>query len=216
MTNQEILNRCDHTLLKATATWEQIRELCDDAVKYRTASVCVPPCYIKRIREAYPSLNICTVVGFPLGYCVTEAKALETKQAIEDGVNEVDMVINITDVKNGDYDKVTDEIHTLKEICGNRILKVIIETCYLTEEEKIAMCKCVTDGGADYIKTSTGFGTAGADLKDIELFKQHVGKGVKIKAAGGIRTAEDLHAFASAGCDRIGTSSAVSLLKDAL
>ena len=129
MTNQEILNRCDHTLLKATATWEQIRELCDDAVKYRTASVCVPPCYIKRIREAYPSLNICTVVGFPLGYCVTEAKALETKQAIEDGVNEVDMVINITDVKNGDYDKVTDEIHTLKEICGNRILKVIIETC---------------------------------------------------------------------------------------
>ncbi len=216
MTNQEILNRCDHTLLKATATWEQIRELCDDAVKYRTASVCVPPCYIKRIREAYPSLNICTVVGFPLGYCVTEAKALETKQAIEDGVNEVDMVINITDVKNGDYDKVTDEIHTLKEICGNRILKVIIETCYLTEEEKIAMCKCVTDGGADYIKTSTGFGTAGADLKDIELFKKHIGEGVKIKAAGGIRTVEDLHAFVSAGCDRIGTSSAVSLLKDTL
>ncbi len=216
MTNQEILNRCDHTLLKATATWEQIRELCDDAVKYRTASVCVPPCYIKRIREAYPSLNICTVVGFPLGYCVKGAKALETKQAIEDGVNEVDMVINITDVKNGDYDKVTDEIRTLKEICGNRILKVIIETCYLTEEEKIAMCKCVTDGGADYIKTSTGFGTAGADLKDIELFKKHIGEGVKIKAAGGIRTIEDLHAFASAGCDRIGTSSAVSLLKDAL
>ncbi|MCR5223427.1 MAG: deoxyribose-phosphate aldolase [Lachnospiraceae bacterium] len=216
MTNQEILNRCDHTLLKATATWEQIRELCDDAVKYRTASVCVPPCYIKRIREAYPSLNICTVVGFPLGYCVTEAKALETKQAIEDGVNEVDMVINITDVKNGDFDKVTEEIAALKKICGSRVLKVIVETCYLTENEKVAVCKCVTDGGADYIKTSTGFGTAGAKLEDIELFKQHIGKDVKIKAAGGIRTIEDLQAFAEAGCDRIGTSSAVSLLKDAL
>ncbi len=216
MTNQEILNRCDHTLLKATATWEQIRELCDDAVKYRTASVCVPACYIKRIRENFPELNICTVVGFPLGYSSTKGKAAETEQAIEDGANEIDMVINITDVKNGDFDKVTEEIAALKKICGSRVLKVIIETCYLTEEEKIAMCKCVTDGGADYIKTSTGFGTAGADLKDIELFKQHIGKDVKIKAAGGIRTIEALQAFAEAGCDRIGTSSAVALLKDKL
>lgn len=216
MTNQEILNHCDHTLLKATATWEQIRSLCEDALKYKTASVCVPPCYIKRIHEAYPALCICTVVGFPLGYSCTASKATETKQAIEDGALEVDMVVNITDVKNGDFDAVTGEIRTLKEIVGDKILKVIIETCYLTEDEKIALCKCVTDGGADFIKTSTGFGTAGAVLADIELFKQHIGKNVKIKAAGGIRTLEDLNAFLDAGCERIGTSAAVGLLKETL
>lgn len=214
MTNQEILNHCDHTLLKATATWEQIRELCEDAIKYKTASVCVPPCYIKRIHEAYPTLCICTVVGFPLGYSCKESKMTETKQAIADGASEVDMVVNITDVKNGDFDAVTEEIRALKEITGSKILKVIIETCYLTEEEKIELCKCVTDGGADFIKTSTGFGTAGADLSDIELFKKHIGPDVKIKAAGGIRTLEDLNAFLDAGCDRIGTSAAVGLLKE--
>ncbi len=216
MTNREILNHCDHTLLKAVASWEDICALCEDALKYETASVCVPPCYIKRIHETYPALNICTVVGFPLGYSVTESKVLETKQAIADGANEVDMVINITDVKNGDYDKVTKEIKTLKEICGNKILKVIIETCYLTEEEKIAMCKCVTEGGADFIKTSTGFGSTGAKLEDIELFKKHIGPGVKIKAAGGIRTIDDLNAFLDAGCERLGTSAAVGLLKETL
>ncbi|MBO4902608.1 MAG: deoxyribose-phosphate aldolase [Lachnospiraceae bacterium] len=216
MTNSEILTHCDHTLLKAVASWEDIQNLCEDAVKYHTASVCVPPCYIKRIHDAYPDLNICTVVGFPLGYETTEGKAAETGQALLDGASEVDMVINLTDVKNHDYDAVTREIRTLKELCGEKILKVIIETCYLTDDEKIAMCKCVTDGGADYIKTSTGFGTAGAVLSDIELFKQHIGPGVKIKAAGGIRTIEDLNAFLAAGCDRIGTSAAVSLLKDSI
>ncbi len=214
MTNREILQHCDHTLLKPVAAWEDIRKLCEDALACDTASVCVPPCYIKRIHETFPALNICTVVGFPLGYETTEGKAADTKQALKDGAGEIDMVINITDVKNGDYDSVTKEIRTLKEICGDKILKVIIETCYLTEEEKIAMCKCVTDGGADFIKTSTGFGTAGATLADIELFKVHIGKNVRIKAAGGIRTIEDLNAYLEAGCDRIGTSAAVSLLKD--
>ena len=214
MTPQEILNRCDHTLLKAVATREQIDALCADAVKYHTASVCVPPCYIARIRKKYPDLTICTVVGFPLGYEVSAAKAEETRQALKDGADEVDMVVNLTDVKNGDFDAVTEEIRTLKEICKDKILKVIIETCYLTEDEKIALCQCVTKGGADFIKTSTGFGTAGATLEDIELFKRHIGENVKIKAAGGIRTIEDLNAFAEAGCDRIGTSSAVSLLKE--
>ena len=216
MTNREILNHCDHTLLKAVATWEDIRMLCEDAIKCETASVCVPPCYIKRIREAFPTLTICTVVGFPLGYETTEGKLAETKQALLDGVDEVDMVINITDVKNGDYDAVTKEIRALKAACGDKILKVIIETCYLTEEEKIALCQCVTDGGADYIKTSTGFGTAGATLPDIALFKEYIGPSVKIKAAGGIRTLEDLTAYLEAGCDRIGTSAAVALLKDSM
>ena len=159
-------------------------------------------------------INICTVVGFPLGYSVTEAKVAETKQAVKDGAHEIDMVINISDVKNGMYDKVEKEIRTLKEACEGHILKVIIETCYLTKEEKIAMCKAVTNAGADYIKTSTGFGTGGAAIEDIRLFKEHIGEGVKIKAAGGISTLEDLEAFVAEGCDRIGTSRAVGLLQD--
>ncbi|MCR5267009.1 MAG: deoxyribose-phosphate aldolase [Lachnospiraceae bacterium] len=216
MTNQEILKHCDHTLLKPVATWEGIRTLCEEAVSCHTASVCVPPCYIARIHETFPELNICTVVGFPLGYETLAGKLAETKQALLDGANEVDMVINITDVKNGNYDAVTEEIRSLKQCCGQKILKVIVETCYLTEEEKIAVCKCVTDGGADYIKTSTGFGTAGATLADVELFKKHIGSSVKIKAAGGIRTIEDLNAYLEAGCERIGTSAAVALLKDSV
>lgn len=216
MTNREILQHCDHTLLKPVATWEDIRKLCEDAIACDTASVCVPPCYIARIHETFPELNICTVVGFPLGYETTAGKLAETKQALADGANEVDMVINITDVKNGDFEAVTEEIRALKACCGIKVLKVIVETCYLTEEEKVAVCKCVTEGGADYIKTSTGFGTAGATLADVELFKRHIGEDVKIKAAGGIRTIEDLMAFLHAGCDRIGTSAAVSLLKDKL
>ena len=214
MDKKEILKHIDHTLLKAVATWEDIKVLCDEAIEYGTASVCVPACYISRIHETYgDKINICTVVGFPLGYSVTEAKVLETRKAIEDGANEIDMVINISDVKNGDFEKVTKEIAALKEACGDKILKVIIETCYLTEEEKIAMCKAVTEAGADYIKTSTGFGTAGATIEDIRLFKKYIGPNVKMKAAGGVKTVADLEMFINEGCDRIGTSSAVNMLK---
>ena len=214
MDKKEILKHIDHTLLKAVATWEDIKVLCDEAIKYETASVCVPACYISRIHETYgDKINICTVVGFPLGYSVTEAKVLETRKAIEDGANEIDMVINISDVKNGDLEKVTKEIAALKEACGDKILKVILETCYLTEEEKIAMCKAVTEAGADYIKTSTGFGTAGATIEDIRLFKKYIGPNVKMKAAGGVKTVADLEMFINEGCDRIGTSSAVNMLK---
>lgn len=212
MTDLELLSYVDHTQLKAFATWKDIEELCREAVEYNTATVCIPPCYISRVHEEFPSLVICTVVGFPLGYSVTESKVLETKKAIEDGALEVDMVVNISDVKNGAYDKVEKEIAQLKEAAGDKVLKVIIEACYLTEEEKIAMCKAVTNAGAEYIKTSTGFGTGGATLEDIELFKKHIGPDVKIKAAGGVRTLEDLRAFVEAGCSRVGASAAVKLV----
>ena len=214
MNTSEILSHVDHTLLKAFATWEDIQKLCEEAMEYHTASVCVPPSYIKRIHDTYgEKINICTVVGFPLGYSTTKAKVAETVQAIEDGASEVDMVINIADVKNGDFDKVTEEIRSLKQAAGDKILKVIIETCYLTEEEKIAMCKAVTEAGADYIKTSTGFGTGGATMEDILLFKKFIGPHVKMKAAGGVKSVEDMEAFLVAGCDSIGTSSAISLIK---
>lgn len=214
MNTSEILSHVDHTLLKAFATWEDIQKLCEEVMEYHTASVCVPPSYIKRIHDTYgEKINICTVVGFPLGYSTTKAKVAETVQAIEDGASEVDMVINIADVKNGDFDKVTEEIRSLKQAAGDKILKVIIETCYLTEEEKIAMCKAVTEAGADYIKTSTGFGTGGATMEDILLFKKFIGPHVKMKAAGGVKSVEDMEAFLEAGCDRIGTSSAISLIK---
>ncbi len=212
MTIEEMLGKVDHTLLKPFAAWEDIRKLCEEAIACHTASVCVPPSYVKRIHDVYGDrINICTVVGFPLGYSVTQAKAAEVKKALEEGCGEIDMVINIGDVKNGLYDKVEQEIRTLKEICGTHILKVIVETCYLTAEEKIAMCRAVTNAGADYIKTSTGFGTGGATREDVELFKKHIGPGVKIKAAGGISTLEDLEMFINLGCDRIGTSKAVGL-----
>ena len=214
MNKKEILSHIDHTLLKPFAAWEDIQKLCDEAIEFQTASVCIPPAYIKRIHDQYgDKINICTVVGFPLGYAITDAKVAEVRQALKDGVHEVDMVINITDVKNGDYDKVEQEIRTLKSEVGEKVLKVIIETCFLTNDEKIAMCKSVTYAGADYIKTSTGFGTGGATIEDIRLFKQNIGENVKIKAAGGIKTIDDLQAFLDEGCDRIGTSSAVSLLK---
>ena len=215
MNKVEILGHVDHTLLNPVATWEDIQKICNDAVQYKTASVCIPACYISRIHEKYPELNICTVVGFPLGYSCTEAKVTETKKALEDGANEIDMVINITDVKNKLFDKVTQEIKALKEVCGDKVLKVIIETCYLTEEEKIAMCKSVTEAGADFIKTSTGFGTGGATIEDVKLFKKHIGPNVKIKAAGGVSTVSDLEMFINEGCERIGTSRAVGLLKGA-
>lgn len=215
MTVQEILSKVDHTQLKAFATWEDIKKLCDEAMAYHTASVCVPPAYIKRIHDTYgEKINICTVVGFPLGYSVTAAKLTEVEQALSEGCNEIDMVVNIGDVKNGLYDKVEEEIRTLKKACGSHILKVIVETCYLTEEEKIAMCKAVTAAGADYIKTSTGFGTNGAAREDIELFKKHIGPEVKIKAAGGISTLEDMEMFINLGCARVGTSRGVELCKD--
>lgn len=210
MKREELFGYIDYTLLKPVATWEAIRKLCEEAIEYHTASVCVPPNYIKRIHETYgDKVNICTVVGFPLGYAVTDAKLCETKQAIADGANEVDMVINVTDVKNGDLDKVEAEIRTLKQAVGGKILKVIIETCYLTEEEKIAVCHAVTNAGADFIKTSTGFGSAGATLEDVKLMKTNIGPNVKIKAAGGIRTVEAMEAYIEAGCSRIGTSSLV-------
>lgn len=216
MTIEEMLGKVDHTQLKAFATWEDIRKLCDEAVKYHTASVCVPPSYVKRIHETYgEQINICTVVGFPLGYSVTEAKLAETRKALEEGCNEIDMVVNIGDVKNGDFDKVETEIRILKEACGEHVLKVIIETCYLTEEEKIALCRAVTNAGADYIKTSTGFGTGGATKEDVELFRKHIGPDVKIKAAGGVSTLEDLEMFLRLGCDRVGTSRAVGLYEAA-
>lgn len=213
MTNEEILRHIDHTQLKAFATWKDIETLCEEALEYKTASVCVPPAYVKRIHDAYgEKINICTVIGFPLGYSVTAAKVTEAEEAVKDGAREIDMVVNISDVKNGLFDKVEDEIRTIKKACGENVLKVIIETCYLTEEEKIALCKTVTAAGADYIKTSTGFGTGGATLEDVRLFKDHIGAEVKIKAAGGVKTREDLEAFLNEGCERIGTSSAVGIL----
>ncbi|MCL2627131.1 MAG: deoxyribose-phosphate aldolase [Oscillospiraceae bacterium] len=212
MTDEQIYSYVDHTLLSATATSADIEKLCKEAVKYKTASVCIPPTYIKLARSLYPDLNICTVVGFPLGYDLTSVKALAAKTAVDDSANEIDMVVNITHIKNNYIDAITDEVAYLKQIAQKKVLKVIIETCYLNDEEKIQLCEIVTKAGADYIKTSTGFGTSGAVLSDIELFKKHIGYGVKIKAAGGIRTREDMVAFINAGADRLGTSSAVKIL----
>lgn len=217
MDPREMLKYVDHTQLKAFATWEDILSLCEEALEYHTASVCIPPCYIKRVHDKYgDKINICTVVGFPLGYSVTAAKVAEVQQALADGANEIDMVVNISDVKNGDFAAVEKEIAALKKACGDKILKVIIETCYLTKEEKIALCKAVTNAGADFIKTSTGFGTNGATLEDIRLFKEHIGENVKMKAAGGVKSIEDMEAFLQEGCARIGTSSAVKIVKQAL
>ena len=214
MTNSEMLTYVDHTLLKPTATWNQIKTLCEEAMKYHTASVCIPCSFISRAHEAFPELNLCTVVGFPLGYSTTASKLFETREALHNGASEIDMVVNLGDVKEGNFDKVTQEIRELKKACGDKILKVIIETCYLTEEEKIELCHCVTDGGADFIKTSTGFGSAGATFDDIKLFKKHIGPGVKIKAAGGIRTYEDIVTYIELGCDRLGCSAAIKVLGD--
>ena len=214
MANEEMLTYVDHTLLKPTATWNQIKTLCEEALKYHTASVCIPCSFISRAHEAFPELNLCTVVGFPLGYSTTASKLFETREALHNGASEIDMVVNLGDVKEGNFDKVTQEIRELKKACGDKILKVIIETCYLTEEEKIELCHCVTDGGADFIKTSTGFGSAGATFDDIKLFREHIGPGVKIKAAGGIRTYEDIVTYIELGCDRLGCSAAIKVLGD--
>ncbi len=213
MNKQEILSRLDHTLLKQTATWEQIQKICDEGMEYQCASVCIPPCFVKRASEyAQGKVAICTVIGFPNGNMTTEAKVFETKDAVKNGADEIDMVINIGDVKAGDYDQVLMEIRKIKEACGGKLLKVIIETCLLTEEEKIQMCKVVTESGAEYIKTSTGFSTGGATFEDVELMREHVGADVKVKAAGGISSVEDAEKFIELGADRLGTSRLIALL----
>ncbi|MEE0292176.1 MAG: deoxyribose-phosphate aldolase [Dialister sp.] len=212
MTNDFIFSHVDHTLLKAAATWQDIRKLCEEAEQYHMASVCVPSSFVKKIRQHFPSLTICTVVGFPLGNGSTAAKVAETASAIADGADEIDMVIHIGALKEGNLSYVTDEIRQVKEAAGSHILKVIVETCYLTEEEKIAACRSVTEGGGDFIKTSTGFGSAGASLSDVKLFKKYVGPKVKIKAAGGIHSKKEMEDFLQAGASRIGASGAIPAL----
>ena len=215
MNRQELLSHVDHTLLKPYADFNSIKKLCEEAIEFGTASVCIPQNYVRRVHDIYgDKLNICTVIGFPLGYNTTESKIIEATAAIMNGANEIDMVINLTDVKNGDYEKVENEIRNIKGAIGIHILKVIVETCYLEVDEKIAMCKAVTNAGADYIKTSTGFGTMGATFDDVRLFKNFIGPNVKIKAAGGIRTLEDMVTYIQLGCDRIGTSSAIELINN--
>lgn len=209
-----ILSKCDHTLLAQTATWEEIKAICDDGIKYHTASVCIPPSYVKRAKDYVgDKLAICTVIGFPNGYNTTAVKLFETQDALSNGADEIDMVINIGELRAGNHDYVLDEIKTLKEACGEKILKVIIETCLLTEEEKIVMCDLVTRAGADYIKTSTGFSKSGATFADIELFSHHIGEGVKMKAAGGISSIADAERFIELGADRLGTSRVVKIVK---
>ena len=212
---KKILSVCDHTLLLQTATWDEIKQICDDAIKYGCASVCIPPCYIKAAREYMgKKMAITTVIGFPNGNVTTDTKVYETKDAVTKGVDEVDMVINIGALKAGMDDYVKQEIHDVRLAASGRILKVIIETCLLTEEEKIKMCRIVTEAGADFIKTSTGFSTAGATFEDVKLFKEHVGKNVKIKAAGGIGSLEDAEKFMELGAERLGTSRIVKIVKE--
>lgn len=212
---KEILKHVDHTLLLQGSTWEEIKQICDDAMKYETASVCIPPCYVKQAAEYMGDrMAVCTVIGFPNGNVTTETKAFETKDALENGASEIDMVINIGWLKDKKYDLVENEIRKLNEICGDKILKVIIETCFLTDEEKIKMCEIVTNAGADYIKTSTGFGGAGATFDDIKLFAEHIGPNVKMKAAGGISSISDAETFLNLGADRLGTSRIVKIVKN--
>ncbi|WMJ23916.1 deoxyribose-phosphate aldolase [Paludicola sp. MB14-C6] len=215
MEKEKLLKTVDHTLLLQTATWEEIKKICDDGVKYGVASVCIPPSFVKRAAEYLgEKLTVCTVIGFPNGYNTTATKVFEAKDAIKNGAKEIDMVINIGDLKDKNYQAVENEIQQLKVACGNNVLKVIIETCLLTEEEKIKMCELVTNAGADFIKTSTGFSTAGATREDIKLFSQHIGPNVKMKAAGGISTLQDAEDFIALGCDRLGTSRIIKLMKN--
>ena len=211
---QEILSKCDHTLLAQTATWEEIKAICDDGMKYRTASVCIPASFVKQAKEYVGErLPICTVIGFPNGYATTAAKCFMASDAVDNGADEVDMVINIGWAKEGKFHQVRDEIAAVKTACKGKLLKVIIETCLLTDEEKIALCKAVSDSGADYIKTSTGFSKAGATFQDVALFAAHVAPHVKIKAAGGISSLEDAEKFIQLGASRLGTSRIVKLAK---
>ncbi|MDE7313896.1 MAG: deoxyribose-phosphate aldolase [Eubacterium sp.] len=211
----EILKHVDHTLLLQGAVWEEIKQICDDAVKYKVASVCIPPSYVKQASEYMQGkVAVCTVIGFPNGYMTTKTKEFETKDAIANGASEIDMVINIGWLKDKKYDAVEEEIRILKAACGDKILKVIIETCLLTEEEKVKMCEIVTKAGADYIKTSTGFSTAGATFDDMKLFSEHIGPDVRMKAAGGIASMDDAEKFLSLGADRLGTSRIIKLVKN--
>ena len=211
---KDSLAKCDHTLLAQTATWEDIKAICDDGMKYSTASVCIPASFVKQAKEYVgEKLAICTVIGFPNGYATTAAKCFMASDAVDNGADEVDMVINIGWAKEGKWEDLTQEIRMIKAHCRGKILKVIIETCLLTDEEKIALCKCVSDSGADYIKTSTGFSKAGATFADVELFAKHVGSDVKIKAAGGISSLEDAEKFIALGADRLGTSRIVKIAK---
>ena len=215
MNVNEILSHVDHTLLLQTAIWEEIRGICDDAVQYRTASVCIPPSFVKQASEYLAGkMPVCTVIGFPNGNMTTKTKEFEAQDAIANGANELDMVINIGWLKEKKYDLVEEEIRALRTVCGGKILKVIIETCFLTEQEKIKMCEIVTGAGADYIKTSTGFAGGGATFEDVRLFAEHVGKNVKIKAAGGITSMEDAERFLALGADRLGTSRIIKLVKN--
>ena len=210
----QILSRCDHTLLAQTATWDEIRAICDDGIKYATASVCIPASFVKQAKEYVGNrLAICTVIGFPNGYSTTAVKCFEAMDAVANGADEVDMVINIGWAKEGKFDELRDEIAAIKAACGDKILKVIIETCLLTEEEKIQLCHVVSVSGADYIKTSTGFSKAGATFADVELFAKYVAPHVKIKAAGGISSLEDAEKFIALGADRLGTSRVVKIAK---
>lgn len=216
MEQSELLKHVDHTLLLQTSTWEEIRETCDDAITYRTASVCIPPCYVRQAKEYVGErMKVCTVIGFPNGNHTMAVKVFETREVILNGADEIDMVINIGMLKAGNDAYVKREIAEVRSVCEGRTLKVIVETCLLTEEEKIRMCRIVTESGADYIKTSTGFSTAGADFADIRLFAEHVGPKVKIKAAGGISSLADAEQFLALGADRLGTSRVVKLIKEA-
>ena len=211
---KDILAKCDHTLLLQPSTWEEIKAICDDGMKYSTASVCIPASFVKQAKEYVgDKLAICTVIGFPNGYSTTAVKCFEASDAVDNGADEVDMVINIGWAKDGKWDEITSEIAAIKQACKGKLLKVIIETCLLTDEEKIALCKCVSDSGADYIKTSTGFSKAGATFADVELFAKHVAPHVKIKAAGGISSIEDAEKFIALGADRLGTSRIVKIAK---
>ena len=215
MNKQDILSRVDHTLLAPTATWEQVRTICDEGIEFGTASVCIPPRYVKRASEHVGNrLKICTVIGFPNGYSTPEVKVFETEDAIRNGADEIDMVINIGFLKDKRYDEIEQEIRKIHEACSGKILKVIIETCLLTDEEKIKMCEIVTNAGAEFIKTSTGFSTAGATFSDVELMRKHIGANVKVKAAGGISSFEDAEKFIELGADRLGTSRLVKIMKN--
>lgn len=211
---EEILSKVDHTNLKQTATWDDMRVLCDEGVKYKVASVCIPPCFVQCVKKTYGNtLKVCTVIGFPNGYNTTEVKVFEASNAVKNGADEIDMVININWLKMKRYDEILSEIKEVKQVCDGKILKVIIETCLLTDEEKVKMCKIVTEAGADYIKTSTGFSTSGASPEDITLFKNNVGQNIKIKAAGGIKSIQDAENFINLGAARLGTSKVIKILE---
>lgn len=215
MNISEILSHCDHTLLAVDANWEQIKEICDDGMKYGTASVCIPASYVKQAKEYVgKKLAICTVIGFPNGYSTSAVKAFEAADAVKNGADEIDMVINVGMLKDKKYDDILSEIKAVKEACSDKILKVIIETCLLTDEEKIQMCRIVTEAGADFIKTSTGFSKGGATREDIKIFAANIGENVKMKAAGGIRSLEDAEDYLNLGCERLGTSAIVKIIKN--